>query len=144
MRQSVWFCAAAAQDEQPVIKKIFLPAREHLGNSGILPLQPIDEAAWLWHPDCAKVPGAAHAEFFSTGWEEPVLLRFRNQFSATESPKRIHVSADERFELFLDGQRIARGPDRSDVEHWAYATYELTLRPGAHKMEALVWSIGPY
>jgi len=57
---------------------------------------------------------------------------------------RLHVSADERFELFLDGQRIARGPDRSDVEHWSYSTYVIQLAPGAHRLEALTWSIGPY
>ena len=56
-----------------------------------------------------------------------MLLRFRKQFETAASPVRIHVSADERFELFLDGNRIARGPDRSDVEHWAYATYDLRL-----------------
>jgi hypothetical protein len=71
-------------------------------------------------------------------------LRFQKQFEATSSPVRIHVSADERFELFFDGQRIARGPDRSDVEHWSYATYELRLTPGSHRLEALVWSIGPH
>ena len=38
---------------------------------------------------------------------------------------RIHVSADEPFELFVDGHRIARGPDRSDVQHWCYATHAL-------------------
>jgi hypothetical protein len=70
-------------------------------------------------------------------------LRFRRQFEAAAAPLRIHVSADERFELFLDGQRIARGPDRSDVEHWSYSTYEIQLAPGSHRLEALAWSIGP-
>ena len=33
--------------------------------------------------------------------------------------------------------RVARGPDRSDVEHWSYATYEVRLSPGKHVLEAL-------
>lgn len=126
------------------VTKVFLPQRLHLGNTGISPVQPIDEAAWLWHPQVDATPKAAHADMFADGWREPVLLRFRNQFEAAGSPLRIHVSADERFELFLDGSRIGRGPDRSDVEHWCYATYELRLPPGTHRLEALVWSIGPY
>jgi len=138
--------SAGAADALPVVKKIFLPPRGQLGNTGIEPLQPIDEAAWLWHPDCAPAtaPVPAHADEFFNGWRQPVLVRFRRSFSASAAPLRLHVSADERFELFLDGERIARGPDRSDVDHWAYASYELQLAPGQHRLEALVWSIGPY
>jgi hypothetical protein len=136
--------SAGAAEELPVVQKIFLPPRLRLGNTGILPVQPIDSAAWIWHPAFSDVSPPPHADVFSGGWRQPVLLRFRRQFEAAASPVRIHVSADERFELFLDGQRIARGPDRSDVEHWCYATYDLRLRPGSHRLEALVWSIGPY
>jgi hypothetical protein len=136
--------SAGAAEESPVVQKIFLPPRLQLGNTGIFPVQPIDSAAWIWHPVFSDASPPAHAEVFSVGWHQPVLLRFRRQFEASASPLRIHVSADERFELFLDGQRIARGPDRSDVEHWSYATYDLRLLPGSHRLEALVWSIGPY
>lgn len=135
---------AAAEHESPAVRKVFLPARPHLGNTGIMAVQPIDEAAWIWHPEFGNAVAPSHAEFFSSGWRKPVLLRFRRPFEATTAPLRIHVSADERFELFLDDRRIARGPDRSDVEHWSYATYELELAPGSHRLEALAWSIGPY
>jgi hypothetical protein len=134
---------ADASENAPSVQKVFLPQRLYLGNTGILPVQPIDSAAWIWYPSASDTPPAAHADVFGGGWREPVLLRFRRQFEALTSPLRIHVSADERFELFLDGNRIARGPDRSDVEHWAYATYDLHLQPGSHRLEALVWSIGP-
>jgi len=136
--------SAAAAEELPGVQKVFLPQRLYPGNTGILPVQPIDTAAWIWHPAFLDVSPPAHAEVFSGGWHQPVLLRFRRQFEAATSPIRIHVSADERFELFADGHRIARGPDRSDVEHWSYATYDLRLKPGRHRLEALVWSIGPY
>ena len=136
--------AAAAENDAPIVHKVFLPPRLHIGNTGIIPVQPIDEAAWIWHPEFENVSAPSHADVFSGGWRKPVLLRFRKQFEATASPVRIHVSADERFELFLDGHRVARGPDRSDVEHWSYATYDLGLTAGNHRLEALVWSIGPY
>ena len=134
----------AAEAGLPVVRKIFLPPRLHLGNTGLLPLQPIDEAAWIWHPDFAKSPSPFRGEFFSAGWQGPVFLRFHKEFTATAAPLTLHVSADERYELFIDAHRIARGPDRSDVEHWSYATYELQLTPGQHVIEALAWSIGPY
>ena len=142
---------ANANDTPPLVKKVFLLPRSHLGDTGINPLQSIDSAAWIWHPDFGNastsvpknVPAPGRAEFFQAGWPGPVLLRFRKDFEATGTPLRIHVSADERFELFLDGVRIARGPDRSDVEHWSYATYELEPAPGHHQLEALAWSIGP-
>lgn len=133
----------AAAQNLPVVTKVFLPQRLHLGNTGISPIQPIDDAAWIWHPEFGNAPAASHAEFFSNGWRQPVLLRFGKTFEATATPVRIHVSADERFELFLDGRRIARGPDRSDVEHWSYSTYDLQLAPGKHELAALAWSIGP-
>ena len=136
--------SAGAAKNFPVVQKVFLPPRFHLGNTGILQLQPIDEAAWIWHPEFSPISKAARADAFAGGWSQPALLRFRRQFEAAAAPVRIHVSADERFELFLDGNRIARGPDRSDVEHWSYATYDLRLAPGSHRLEALVWSIGPY
>ena len=132
-----------AETDLPVVQKVFLPQRLHLGNTGIHPLQPIDEASWIWHPECEPVSATARAEVFSSGWRQPVLLRFRQGFTAASASCRIHVSADERFELFVDGLRIARGPDRSDVQHWCYATYDLKLVPGNHRMEALVWNIGP-
>lgn len=135
--------AVAAENTVPTATKVFLTPRLHLGNTGIMPVQPIDEAAWIWHPEFGNPKGPAHTDVFANGWREPVLLRFRKQFEATIAPVRIHVSADERYELFLDGSRIARGPDRSDVEHWSYATYDLKLAPGDHRLEALAWSIGP-
>ncbi|MCX7008708.1 MAG: hypothetical protein NTY53_15905, partial [Kiritimatiellaeota bacterium] len=135
--------ALAADSAAPVVKKVFLPTRLHMGDTGISPVQPIDEAAWIWHPDHANLPKVGRADHFSIGWREPVILRFRKNFTATAEPLRIHVTADERLELFLDGTRIARGPDRSDVEHWCYATYEIQLASGAHRLEALAWSIGP-
>jgi alpha-L-rhamnosidase len=134
---------AFGENNVPVVHKVLLAPVLNPGNSGIVPIQPIDDAAWIWHPDFG-IPAPEHADHFSGGWQQPVILRFRRQFEATTAPVRIHVSADERFELFLDGQRIARGPDRSDVEHWSYSTYDLQLVPGGHRLEALVWSIGPY
>ncbi len=109
------------------LEKIFLAPRPLPGNTGILRLQPIDEASWIWHPAVAA--------------GERAFLVFRREFDATSEPLTIHISADERYELFLDGARISRGPDRSDLTHWSYATYKISLPPGRHEFKVLAWTV---
>jgi len=52
------------------------------------------------------------------------------------------VSADERYELYLDGRRIGRGPERGDRANWYFETYELTLTAGKHSLVARVTALG--
>ena len=75
----------------------------------------------------------------------PFVAGYRLAFDVDEAatgPLRIHVSADERYELYLDGERIGRGPDRGDLDHWNFETYDLSLPAGRHWLAARVWSIG--
>lgn len=55
---------------------------------------------------------------------------------------RVHVSADQRYILFLDGKRIGRGPERGDLRHWMYETYDLELN-GNYNLVAITWWISP-
>ncbi|MDR1145926.1 MAG: hypothetical protein LBK71_07320 [Verrucomicrobiales bacterium] len=89
-------------------------------------------AQWLAHP-AATVSGDA-----------PVLTVFRLRLAPAESlSATLRVSADQRYELFLDGQRAGRGPESGAPDHWYYETYELQLAPGAHLLTALVWWLRP-
>ena len=73
----------------------------------------------------------------------PFVTAYRRRFTLGESAKiRVHVSADERYELFLDGERIGRGPERGDRENWFYESYDLDLAAGEHVIVARVWSFG--
>ncbi|MFF0342815.1 alpha-L-rhamnosidase C-terminal domain-containing protein [Kribbella sp. NPDC004875] len=54
----------------------------------------------------------------------------------------VHVSADERFELWLDGELVGRGPSRGEVGHWSFESYRLRLPAGGHWLAARVWSLG--
>ncbi len=75
--------------------------------------------------------------------EPPFVTAYRKAFSLQEAAElRIHVSADERYELFLDGQRIGRGPERGNRNNWFYESYELPLAKGEHVLVARVWSLG--
>ena len=55
---------------------------------------------------------------------------------------RVHVSADERYLFYVDGQRIGRGPERGSDRAWFFETYDLDLTAGPHTLVALVWRLG--
>lgn len=69
------------------------------------------------------------------GWR----LRFRLEAART---LRVHVSADERYELFLDGEAQGRGAERGDLAHWHHETYDLTLAAGEHLLAVRTWWLG--
>ena len=98
------------------------------GDRNIRPVEPIDEAAWVWHPGLAV--------------DEPAFLRFERNFDSDGTLLRFHVTADMRYEVFVDGERVGAGPDRGDVAHWSYSTYEVALQAGSHRMQAEVWWLG--
>lgn len=56
----------------------------------------------------------------------------------------VHVSADNRFILFVNGARIGDGPARSDLAHWRYETFDIAgaLRTGENVIGATVWNCG--
>lgn len=76
--------------------------------------------------------------------DAPSVTAYRRQFSLSNDTKfKIHVTADERYELFLDGKRIGRGPERGDRENWFFETYMLDLPAGNHTLVARTWWLGP-
>ena len=116
------------------VKQIFRAERFQRGDTNVSRLQEIDDASWIWHPTAVERGEVGKYAF----------LRFRKEFTADAAPLRFDVSADERFELLLDGAPIAFGPHRGIVENWLYQSYEAKLAPGKHVMEAVVWVLGPY
>jgi hypothetical protein len=73
----------------------------------------------------------------------PFVAAYRLRFSSEKAEVvRIHVTADERYELFLDGKRIARGSERGDANRWFFETYDLQLAAGEHIIVAQVSSLG--
>jgi alpha-L-rhamnosidase len=72
------------------------------------------------------------------------VLAFRCQFDIAKArTARIHVSADQRYELYVDGQRLGRGPGGGDLLNWSYDSYLLDFAAGAHTLVARVWWIAP-
>jgi hypothetical protein len=91
-------------------------------------------ARWISHP---TAPREAYGVF-----------HFRRTFELVSRPEHfvVHVSADNRYRLFVNGQQVSSGPQRSDLMHWRYETVDLAphLRPGRNVLAALVWNWGPH
>ena len=134
--------------DAPSVTRIFRAPRHTRGNTNIVKIQPIDDAAWIWMPGdsgMSKIGEGSMGGHPSGGAvTDPTFLKFRNEFEVKEGDGKltIDVSADERFYLTCDGVFVARGPNRSTVENWQYNTYEIGLMPGRHVIEATVWKVG--
>jgi len=75
--------------------------------------------------------------------DPPFVTLYRLAFDLeSEDSVRVHVSADERYELWCDGCRVGRGPERSVPQYWPFETYDLTLGAGSHLLVARVWTLG--
>lgn len=83
-------------------------------------------ARWVWHP--AVPPGEAS------------VVAFRLRFAVADATQvRLHVSADQRYALWIDGRRLGRGPQRGEPAHWFFETYLVDLEPGDHLLAAKAW-----
>ena len=89
-------------------------------------------ASWIAHPTAP-----AH---------EYGVFHFRRTFALEAKPARfvIHVSADNRYRLFVNGASVSIGPARGDQFHWRFETIDIApwLRPGKNVLAATVWNFG--
>jgi len=74
------------------------------------------------------------------------VFHARRDFDLTAVPARfvVHVSADNRYRLYVNGVQVASGPQRSDDAHWRYETIDIApnLHAGRNVIAALVWNWG--
>lgn len=71
---------------------------------------------------------------------------FRKDLSLTEKPLKfiIHVSADNRYKLYVNGQIASLGPARGELYHWNFETVDIGsfLKAGENIISAVVWNFG--
>jgi alpha-L-rhamnosidase len=74
------------------------------------------------------------------------VFHARRAFDLASVPTHfvVHVSADNRYRLYVNGEQVSSGPQRSDVTHWRYETLDLAphLHAGRNVIAALVWNWG--
>ncbi len=78
--------------------------------------------------------------------DEFAVIHFRKTFQLPEKPGEfiVHVSADNRYRLFVNGLEVCEGPQRSDLWHWRYATIDIApyLKSGKNVIAAQVVNWG--
>ncbi len=76
------------------------------------------------------------------------MLHFRKEIDLEKVPEHflVDVSADNRFLLKVNQQRVGSGPARGDLSHWRYEVYDLApfLHPGKNILAATVWNLGTF
>lgn len=89
-------------------------------------------AQWITHPDIDK-----------TAYN---LIHFRNTFELESVPEQfiVHVSGDNRYRLYVNGQEVVYGPQLADMRHWRYETVDLSpfLKKGENILAAEVMNWG--
>jgi alpha-L-rhamnosidase len=89
-----------------------------------------------WSAQWIEVPGAPPFDYG--------VYHFRRAIELKEAPKTfvVHVSGDNRYQLFVNGVRVSLGPARGDLYHWRYETVDLAphLKAGHNVLAAVVWN----
>ena len=88
----------------------------------------LQHAFWAWHPE-------------RKGHEDGVTRFYCKVCCSKKEKFHLAVSADNRFNFYLDGKLLGRGPCRGCLEHYYYDEYMGVLSVGVHifSAEVLVW-----
>ena len=88
------------------------------------------KAWWVAHPDGPR--------------RDFGVYHFRKAFTLGSILQHfiIHVSGDNRYELFVNGERVLAGPARGDLNYWRYETLDIAphLKGGRNVLAAVVWN----
>jgi alpha-L-rhamnosidase len=94
----------------------------------------------LWEAHWISVPGAPPHGYG--------VYHFRKTFNLSVKPETflVDVSADNRYQLYVNGKPVSFGPARGDLTHWRYETVDLAphLEAGKNALAAVVWNDGPH
>jgi alpha-L-rhamnosidase len=102
--------------------------------------------------------GTAHTDWATQRWKaqwiacpeapqrDAGVFHYRKIIEVADLRKEfiVHVSADNRFILYVNGTRVGEGPSSSDLGHWKYETFDLRpfLHAGKNVIGATVWNFG--
>ena len=128
----------------PVLIASLLPAKNSYSQAAVLPTNtlpvntPPDRKEWNTNWIAApNDPGNDYG-----------VYDFRKTINLPAKPDSfiIHISADNRYKLYVNGTLVSLGPARGDYYFWNYETVDLApyLVPGKNIVAALVWNEAQY
>ncbi|MBN1568753.1 MAG: alpha-rhamnosidase [Acidobacteria bacterium] len=93
-----------------------------------------------WHAKWIAVPDEPAEQYG--------VYLFRKKIDLEAAPEKfvVHVSADNRYKLYVNGRLASAGPARGDLFYWNYETVDLAsfLCAGENIIAAVVWNEGTY
>ncbi|KAL4930981.1 uncharacterized protein BDV17DRAFT_297481 [Aspergillus undulatus] len=96
------------------------------------------QASWIWPPNWIDSDTNSNSSPHTTNTAGRIV-HFRHEFSLPSPPKRalLHVSADTRYKLFVNGTRVAVGPTRGSPAIWYYDSLDIAscLRQGSNAVQ---------
>ncbi len=124
---TIWCERSTHKNSLMSMQRVLLPADPGPGDQSLVsPWSAGDwRAKWINHP--AQGPGVAG------------VALFRRRFTWPGGQLGLHLSADQRFRVYLDGEDLGGGPERGDVSHWRYHSWSGELPAGEHELLARVW-----
>lgn len=109
----------------------FAQSSEHVNASLLSEYWP---AQWISHPTASP--------------NDYGVYHFRKDFEITDYPEEfiVHVSGDNRYELYINGEWVSEGPASGDLRHWSFETVNLAphLKTGRNVLAAKVWNGGEF
>jgi len=106
-------------------------------------------APFVWHPDQKIDPMGflalnRHARPRADGQNRWFLFRRSVDLGEGTGPARVRITVDGRYQAFLNGQRVGRGPIRCSPLFQRFDVLDLTpfLRPGRNTLAVLVHTYG--
>src|SRR5580704_16306756 len=76
------------------------------------------------------------------------VYHFRRTFDLSAAPTSflIHITADNRYKLYVNGELVSLGPARGDLHHWRYESVDIAshLKAGKNALAAVVWNFGDH
>lgn len=92
------------------------------------------QAKWIWAEKGEWQAGIEEASPIKTCY-------FRRSFVSPKNAKlSLHVSADSRYVLYINGLRLASGPAKGDIAHQFYDTLNVSVSKGVNFIAAAVTS----
>lgn len=91
-------------------------------------------------------PNAPWISYPSANQTQYGVYHFRKTFELGKVPEEliVHVSADNRYNLFVNGERVCYGPAKGDLQTYKYDVIDIAsyLKPGKNVLAALVYNGG--
>lgn len=98
------------------------------------------------NPVLATKKWNAHWIKYANSTSEYGVYHFRKKVELIKKPSKfiIHISADNKYWLFVNGNRVCMGPAKGDVTHWQFESLDIAryLKKGKNILAVVVWHQG--